>query len=294
MNLPTFAYLEAGNLDEACSLLREHSGDGKVLAGGTDLLVKMKHRRLMPSHLISIKGIAGLDYVDYKPGEGLRVGALTTIESVKRSPVVRKMYPVLFQAAAYMATIAIRNRATLVGNICNGSPSAETAPALVVLGARVRIVGPGAERVVAVEDFFTGPGCTVLEPGEIVAEIQVPEPPAGSAGVYEKHSLRRMDVAMVGVAALVAPAGETCGDIRIALSAVAPTPMRARKAEDVLRGLAPTVDLIAAAARAAAEESRPVTDIRGTAESRRKTVETLTARAIHQALKVARLELDRR
>ncbi len=300
MNVPAFTYQEAGSLEEACGLLREHPSDSKVLAGGTDLLVKMKHRRLVPAHLVNIKCIPGLDYIDYQPGEGLRVGALTTIESVKRSLAVRKRYPVLHQAAAYMATVAIRNRATLVGNICNGSPSAETAPALIVLGASARIAGPVSERVVAVEDFFTGPGCTVLEPGEIVVEIQVPEPPAGSAGVYEKHSLRRMDVAMVGVAALVVPDRSTgegvdlCGDVKIALSAVAPTPIRARKAEAVLRGVTPTRDLIAAAARAAAEESRPVTDIRGTAEARRSIVEKLTAQVLAQALKGAKLEVDRK
>jgi aerobic carbon-monoxide dehydrogenase medium subunit len=299
VNVPAFTYLEADSLEEACTLLWKHPSGGKVLAGGTDLLVKMKHRRLVPTHVVNIKGIPGLDHIEYQPGEGLRVGALTTIESLKRSLVVRKRYPVLFQAAAYMATVAIRNRATLVGNICNGSPSAETAPALIVLDAKARIVGPHSERIVAVEDFFTGPGCTVLEPGEIVAEIQVPEPPAGSAGVYEKHSLRRMDVAMVGVAALVVPGrgnGEgvdVCGDIKIALSAVAPTPIRATEAEAVLCGATPTWDLVAAAARAAAQESRPVTDIRGTADARRSIVERLTAQVLEQALKSAKLGVDR-
>jgi len=297
VNVPFFTYLEATSVGEACALLGEHSSDARVLAGGTDLLVKMKHRRLVPAHVVNIKGIPGLDYIDYRPGEGLRIGALTTIESVKRSLIVRKKYPVLYQAAAYMATIAIRNRATLVGNICNGSPSAETAPALIVLDAMVRIVGRSSERVVPVEDFFTGPGDTALEPSEIVAEIQVPEPPAGSAAVYEKYSLRRMDVAMVGVAALVVPergAGEgfgVCGDIKIALSAVAPTPVRAKNAESVLRGVAPTQALIAAAARAAAEESRPVTDIRGKAETRRSIVEKLTAQVLLQAMKGAKLEV---
>jgi carbon-monoxide dehydrogenase medium subunit len=295
VNVPAFAYYAAGSLEEACALLAEHGSGGKVLAGGTDILVKMKHRRVIPSFLVNIKGIAGLDHIRYDEEGGLRVGALATIESIKRSPAVRKKYPVLHQAAAYMATVAIRNRATLAGNICNGSPSAEAAPALIVLGAEARIVGLGGERTVAVEDFFTGPGCTVLAPDEIVVEILVPEPPAGSAGVYEKHSLRRMDVAVVGVATLVVPdsgAGGGVGrfgDIKIALSAVAPTPIRARKAEDILRGQAPTEDLIAAAARAAAGESRPITDIRASADSRKDMVEVLTAQVIHQALKAAKL-----
>jgi carbon-monoxide dehydrogenase medium subunit len=289
VNVPAFEYLRAMSLTEACALLSTHGQQGKVIAGGTDLLVKMKHRRLVPPYLIDIKGIAGLDRIEHVEGEGLRIGALATIESLKRSTPVRKKYPMLHQAAAYMATVAIRNRATVVGNICNGSPSAEMAPALIALGATARIVGPAGERSVPVEDFFAGPGRTVLEPDELVAELLIPEPPAGSGGVYEKHSLRRMDVAMVGAAALVVPDGEACGDIRIVLSAVAPTPIRATKAESVLRSHVPTEVLIAEAARTAADESRPITDIRGTAESRKNIVEVLTSQVIHQALKAARL-----
>lgn len=239
MNVPSFEYLRATSLDEACALLSSHGQRAKILAGGTDLLVKMKHRRLVPPYLIDIKRIPGLDYIRYEEGDGLRVGPLASIESVKRSLVVRKKYPVLHQAAAYMATIAIRNQATLVGNICNGSPSAETAPALIVLDAKARILGPGGERVVPVEDFFTGPGVTVLQPDEVVAELWVPEPQAGAGGAYHKHSLRRMDVAMVGVAALVVPDGEACGDIRIGLSAVAPTPIRAGERRACCGGRSP-------------------------------------------------------
>ena len=291
-NVPAFVYQQAATVEEACCLLAEHRSDSKILAGGTDILVKMKHRREVPSYLVNIKGIPGLDHIEYEPGEGLRLGPLVTIESLKRSPVVGKQYPMLHEAAAYMATISIRNRATVAGNICNGSPSAETAPALIVLGATVRITGPGGERVVAVEDFFTGPGSTVLEPEEIVVEIQVPEAPADSAGVYEKYSLRRMDVAMVGVASLVIPDGEICGDVRIALSAVAPTPIRARKAEEVLRRAAPTEKVVAAAARAAAEEARPITDIRGSAASRREIVQQLTAEVLRRSLTAAKLGVE--
>jgi carbon-monoxide dehydrogenase medium subunit len=294
MNLPAFTHLQPASLPEACALLAEHTGEAQVLAGGTDLLVRMKHRRSTPAYLVNLKGLPGLDYIEYVPGEGLRVGALASIEAVKNSVAIRKTYPVLRQAAAYMATVAIRNRATLVGNICNGSPSAEIAPALIVLGASAEIAGPRGARTVAVEDFFIGPGVTVLEPDEIVSEIRVPEPPARSAAAYEKHSLRRMDVAMVGVAALVAPAGDGDGAIdvvRLALSAVAPTPMRAKEAEELLRGCRPSSDLIAAAARAAAEAARPITDIRGSAEARRAIVETLTDQVIRQALKAAKMRV---
>ncbi|MFH0915400.1 MAG: xanthine dehydrogenase family protein subunit M [bacterium] len=288
MNVPAFEYLRAASLEEACTLLSACGKQGKIIAGGTDILVKMKHRRLIPPCLIDIKRIPGLDYIRYEDGKGLLVGPLASIESIKHSLVARKKYPVLHQAAAYMATVAIRNQATLAGNICNGSPSAETAPALIVLDAEVRIVGRGGERIVPVEAFFTGPGSTVLEPDEVVAELRIPEPPLGG-GAYEKHSLRRMDVAMVGVAALIVPEGEACGDVRIVLSAVAPTPIRAKKAESILRGQVPMEALIEEAARAAAEESRPITDLRGSAQSRRNIVETLTNQVIHQALRAAKL-----
>lgn len=294
MNVPAFAHLQPASLSEACALLAQHGAEAQVLAGGTDILVKMKHRKATPAYLVNLKGLPGLDYIEYVPGEGLRVGALASIEAVKNSVVIRKTYPVLRQAAAYMATVAIRNRATLVGNICNGSPSAETAPALIVLGATVEIVGPRGVRALAVEDFFGGPGVTVLRPGEIVSEIRVPEPPARGAAAYEKHSLRRMDVAMVGVAALVVPAngdGGAIDDFRLALSAVAPTPMRAKEAEQLLRGRTPSSDLIAAAARAAAQAARPITDIRGSAEARRAIVERLTDQVIRQALHAAKMRV---
>ncbi len=311
MNVPTFDYLHPDTLDEASSLLAQCGKKARVMAGGTDILVKMKQRRLVPPYLINLKGIPGLDYVRYEEGKGLHIGALASIESLKSSMIVRTRFPMLHQAAAYMATVEIRNRATLVGNICNGSPSAETAPALMALGAEARIVGQAGKRSVAVEDFFVGPGSTVLGPGELVAEVFVPEPPLGSGGAYDKYSLRRMDVAVVGAAALVVPergaaiadGGARSGrpgdpaapaiidDIRIVLSAVAPTPIRARGAEAVLRGKSPSLSLIEEAACVAAEESRPITDIRGSAELRRTMVPVLTTRVILQALRAAKLEV---
>ncbi len=289
MNVPSFTHLQPASVAEACALLAEHGTHAKVLAGGTDVIVKMKHRRMTPRYLVNIKGIPGLDCIDYEPGVGLRVGALATIEAVKASLPVRKVYPVLHQASAYMATVAIRNRATLVGNICNGSPSAETAPALIVLGAELRLVGPVGARTVLVEGFFTGPGETDLLPGEMVTEIFIPEPPAAAGAAYEKHSLRRMDVALVGVAALVVPDGDAVGDVKIALSAVAPTPIRATAAEGVLRGQTPAAELIGEAARAAAAAARPITDIRARAEARRDWVESLTGQVLRQALRAAKM-----
>ncbi|MCL5960545.1 MAG: FAD binding domain-containing protein, partial [Chloroflexi bacterium] len=163
MNLPEFVHFSPKSVQEACALLATYGKEARVLAGGTDLLVKMKHRRALPRYLVNIKRIPELSYIRYENGEGLRIGALTTMEDLKSSPVVRREYPMLHQSVSYMGTVEIRNRATIVGNICNGSPSAETAPALIALGAKVRIVKGDGERIVPVEEFFLGPSRTVVQ-----------------------------------------------------------------------------------------------------------------------------------
>lgn len=290
MHLPKFEYFAPMTLEDACSLLSKYGGEARVLAGGTDLLVKMKHRRMLPSYLISIKNVPDLGYIHYDEKEGLCIGALTTLEAIKASPVIRQRFGILAQAAGVVGSVAIRNRGTIGGNLCNAAPSAETAPALIALAAKVRIAGLGGERTIALEDFFTGPGETVLQTGEILTEIQVPNLPARSNGVYLKHSLRKMDIAIVGVGVVVTLSGESCTDIKIVLGAVAPTPIRARKAEEVIRGQEPNQKLTKRAAEIASRESSPIDDIRSRAEHRRNMVGILTAQAIEQAVKQARLE----
>ncbi len=287
MNLPEFVHHAPKTLQEAFALLSTYQRDARVLAGGTDLLVKMKHRRQVPPHVVNIKRIPGLDYVRYEEGQGLRIGALTTIETIKGSPEVRRKYPMLHEAISYMATIEIRNRATLAGNVCNASPAAENVPALLLLGAKARIASKNGERVVPLEEFFMGPGRTVLQPDEIVTEIQIPEPAPRSSGAYDKFSLRRMDIAVVGAAAQVTMNGGACDDIKIVLSSVGPTALRARKAEEVLRGQAPNEELIQRAGLAAMEDSRPITDLFGTADYKRNIVGIITPRVIKQALERA-------
>ena len=288
MKLPEFEQLWPKSAQEASAMLSTNGKEAKIVAGGTDLLVKMKHRRELPRYLVNIKRIPDLNYIKYDDKNGLSIGALATIEALKNSIEVRRVFPILHQAAAYMATVEIRNRATAVGNICNGSPSAETAPALIALGAKVRIINQDDERIVPVEDFFIGPGRTVMRLGDVVTEVQIQIPPSGNGGAYDKHSLRRMDVAVVGVATTVVMNGDMCSDLRIVLSAVAPIPIRAKKAEDVLRGMVPTSELIDKSAWMAAEESCPITDIRGTAEFRRNMVGVLARKVITQALKEVR------
>jgi carbon-monoxide dehydrogenase medium subunit len=283
--LPKFNYLAPTTLDEALSLLSEYRGRAKVIAGGTDLVPKLKRREIRaPEHVIDLKGIPGLDEIKFD-ASGLTLGALVTIGMVESSAKIQQRLGILAQAAQSMASPQVRNRGTIAGNICNAVPSADLAPPLLTLGARLKIVSGKGERTVNIEDFFTGPGQTALDEDEILAEIQLSSIPPNGKGVYLKLTPRRaMDLAIVGVAVVVIPQDGTCRDIRIALGAVAPTPIRAKKAEAVLKGQKLDDKLIEKAAQTAAGESRPIDDHRASAEYRRDMVEVLVKRAIKQAI----------
>ncbi|MFQ6014253.1 MAG: FAD binding domain-containing protein [Anaerolineae bacterium] len=276
-----FDYCAPTTIEEAIAALVEYDGQAKVLAGGTDLLVQMKHGQKSPRCLVNIKRIPGLRDISYDPEDGLRLGALVTLNEVIRSPLLQQHYPVLPQTAATMAGVQIRNLGTVGGNLCNAAPSADMAPSLIGLGAQVKLVGPGGEQIVPLEDFFTGPGTTVLQRGEIMTEIRVPAPPPGTAAVYLKHTPRRaMDIAVVGVAVV----GRIVNP-KITLGAVAPTPMRARRAEAVLREEVITEELLEEAARIASEECKPIDDVRSSAWYRREMVRVLTRRAVWQLVR---------
>ena len=282
--LPKFAYLSPQTLDEALGLLAKYRRKARIMAGGTDLVPKLKQRAVTaPEFVIDLKGIPGLDYIKFKKGEGLRIGALATIAGIEKSTVVKEKYSILAQAAATMASPQVRHRGTIAGNICNAVPSADSAPALLVLGAKVKLVGKKGERTLSIAEFFKGPNQTVLKPDEILVEIQVPEPPVGSISKYTKLSPRRaMDLAVVGVAVLLVPDGEKCGDIKIALGAVAPTPVRAKEAEEIIRGNKLSTELIEKAAEAAVKDCRPISDHRASAEYRADMVRVLTKRIISE------------
>ena len=284
--LPKFEYLRPSTIDEALSLLSQYRGRAKVIAGGTDILPKLKRREIKaPEYIIDLKGIPDLDYVRYDEVGGLSLGPLATIHAVEASPIVQDKFGVLYQAAESMASTQVRNRGTIAGNICNAVPSADTAPALLTLEADVKLASQMGERVVKIEEFFTGPNETVLTDKEILREIHVPNLPAQSRGVYLKLTPRRsMDLALVGVAAVLVAKDGICDDIRIALGAVAPTPMRARQAEEILRGQKLSDEVIARAAQIAGGECHPISDHRASQEYRCQMVEVLTKRAIRQAI----------
>ncbi len=240
-----------------------------------------------PEGIIDITGIPGLNSIDYDKNKGLRIGALCTHDEIENSQLVRDKYALLAQAVQTVGSVQIRCLGTIGGNLCNASPSADSAPALIGLGSKVKIFGPSGERTLPLDDFFKGPGQTALKADEILTEIVVPNLPPRSGGVYLKLGRRKaFDLAIVSVAAVVslASGGKTCSEIRIVLGGVAPTPLRAKQAEDFFRGKVINQANIEEAGKIAAGETRPISDVRSSAEYRKTVAEVLTRRAIQQAL----------
>ncbi len=283
--LPEFEYLKPATLAEAGGVLKKQSGKARIIAGGTDLLVEMKNRSIQPQVLVDIKSLPGLSHIEWGQKEGLKIGALATINEIVISPVIREQFGILSQAAQTIGSMQVRNRGTIGGNLCNASPSSDTAPALLALGARVKIAGGTGERVIPLEEFFMGPGQTVLQPGEILTEILLPPPVPHTAGAYLKLGIRKaMEIALVNVGVVVSldKRGGICREVKIALGAVAPTPIRSKKAEAALRGKPLVDEWITQAAQRASEEARPISDLRGSAEYRREMVRVLVQRAIDE------------
>jgi aerobic carbon-monoxide dehydrogenase medium subunit len=284
-----FEYVEAGTLPEAIARLGQDDGT-RVVAGATDFLVRWRQGVWKPRAVLSIKRIPGLDRVNYSPAAGLSLGPLVTIRTLELHPLIQQHYPALSQAATTFAGVQIRNLATVGGNICNASPAGDTLPALIAYGAECRLIGPDGERLVPLESFLLGPGRTALRPAELLVELRLPQPPPHSGALYIKHSPRSaMDISTVGVASVVTLEGGdgVCREVRITLGAVAPTVLRARSAESLLRGQRLEAGLIQQAARTATEEARPIDDIRGTAQHRKAIVEALIGRTLRSAIQMA-------
>ncbi len=285
-----FEYCAPTNLPEAISLLDRYGSTARLIAGGTDLLTALKERTDRPDYLINLAGLPELCFIEYDPADGLRIGAAATVREVEKSALIGAHYPVISSAAATLASVQIRNLATVAGNICRASPSADLPPALLALGASVRLLGPSGPRLIALVDFFTGPGKTVLRPNEILTEIRVPPVRPHSGAVYLKHCPRRaMDLASIGIAAALRLESGCLIEVGIAMGAVAPTPRRAPQAEAILTGQQPSPELIEQAAEAAEAEASPINDVRASAAYRRQMVHVLVRRALQEALELAQV-----
>jgi aerobic carbon-monoxide dehydrogenase medium subunit len=283
-----FAYLEPTSMPQALEWLNTYRARARVLAGGTDLYLRLRQSVFLPDYVIDLKRVPDLDYITATREGGVQIGPTALQESVARSLLIRQMYPALAEAAGWVGSVQTRNRATLVGNLCNASPAADTAPALLSYGAQVKMASINGERRVPLEEFFVGPGKTVLQDNELLAELVLPAPAPHTGAAFFRRTRTAMDIAVVCGAAMLTVADGTCQDVRIALGAVGPTPMRAPRAESALRGQALTEPLIEDASRIAAEEARPIDDVRSSAEYRREMVSILTRRGLKQALERAR------
>ena len=281
--LPSFDYVRATTADEVVRLLKEHGEAAQLAMGGTDLFVRMRDGFIRPQIVVDVKHLPGMRDVVYDGQAGLTVGAGATMNEIARHPDVRAHYPLLAEAANSVASYQLRNRATIGGNLCNGSPCADTGPATLVLEGWIALFGLGGEREVPAEAFFLGPGETALRAGELMTAIRYPIPPAGSAGRYLKLGRNRIgDLAVVSVAVLGFPDGTAPSGyrFRIALGSVAPVVLRVPAAEEVLAANPPGEQAFALAAEKAVEAASPIDDVRGSAAYRSAMVRQLTRRGL--------------
>lgn len=279
-----FELLEPETVEGAISSLSMYGTKAKVLAGGVDLVSKMMRWQVKPEYVVSIRRIPGLDYILINEEGGLRIGALTTLRSIEMSPVIRKDYHVLYEAVNQIASIQIKTMSTAVGNLCVATPASDVATALCVLSIKLKVNGPSQENIVPIEEFFVNVGMTILKPNQIVTEIIVPSVPRESSGAFMKLKPVKASISKVNVAVMLRLVNGICEDVRIALGAVAPTVIRAVRAEGILRGTKIDQKTLNTAAKTAVDESKPITDLRSNAEYRQEMVRVLVQRAILRAL----------
>ena len=282
--LTEFDYVKPASLAEASHILAEHGGEARPFMGGTDLFVRMRDGFISPKIVVDVKHLPGMRDISYDEQAGLTIGAAATMNQIARHPDVQTHYPLLAEAANSVASYQLRNRATLGGNLCNGSPAADTAPATLLLEGRIVLYGQNGEREVPADEFFLGPGATAMQAGELMTAVRFPVPPAGSAGRYLKLGRNKAgDLAIAGVAVFGFPDGTTSGyRFRIGLASVAPVPLRALEAEEVLAASPPGEETFALAAEKAMEAAAPIDDVRASAAYRKAMVRNLTLRALRE------------
>jgi len=281
-----FKYFAPKTLKEALTLLDKYRDENKVIAGGQSLLILMRHGLVAPEYLINIKGISELDYIKSDVKEGLKIGALTTHRTIEKSPVMKNGYSVLAEMEQKLASIQTRNWGTIGGNLCHADPAGDPMPVLIALKATLKIASSNGERTMAAEDFCLDYFETALEPDELLTEIQIPPVPPYTGTAYTKFNIIENDTPTVGVAVSITLASKdgNCQDARIVLGAAAPKPIRAQKAEEILRGKKLTDSLLKEAGEIASTECEPISDIHASAEYRQELVRVLVKRVAKEAL----------
>ena len=286
--LRPFELFEPDSIEEAIRISREYGDRGKILAGGLDLISKMRRWQMNPEALVSIQSIPDMDYIQGNGTGDVRIGALATLRAVELSPLIRNHHDMLYEAVHQIASVQVKTMGTAVGNLCVATPASDVTPPLMALGADLEITGSDGKKTVPLEIFYKGLEETLLEPGQIVTEIRIPAVPGGSGGAFLKLANTAACIAKVNVAVMMNLDNDICKEARIALGSVAPRVVRATQAEDMLRGKAPDAEAIGHAARLAAESVTPISDLRSTAEYRKEMVGILVKRGIERALERAR------
>ena len=283
-----FDYAAPLSVAEAVGLLTAHPS-ARLLAGGTDLLVQLRAGRKETDLVVDAKRIPELNALHYDPSHGLTLGSAVPCYRIYRDKTVARAYPSLVEVASLIGGTQIQGRASIGGNVCNAAPSADSIPLLIALGATCRIAGPRGSRDVAVEDFCVAPGRTVLQPGELLVSLHLPAPAPHSGARYLRFIPRNeMDIAVAGVGVEVVLENGRFRSARVALAAVAPTPLYVREAGETLAGSPVDEASIAAAAEIARKSARPITDMRGTSDYRSHLCAVLTRRALEAAVERAR------
>jgi carbon-monoxide dehydrogenase medium subunit len=284
-------YARPKTLQEAVRLLHEGGPTARVLAGGTDIIVMARERRRDTSVFVDIKGIPETVGIRYDATGGLTLGAATPLYQIYRDATVQRLYPAIVDSASLIGGTAIQGRASLGGNLCNAGPAADAIPTMIVLEGTANIIGPNGERTVAIEDFCTAPGRSVLEVGEVVVSLHFPPPRPGSGARFLRFIPRNeMDIAVVNSATSLVLDGNNVTSARISIGAVAPTPLFVLEAGAALAGKALSEATIAAAANAARDAARPIDDMRGSIRQRKQLSYVLTERTIRDAVHRARGE----
>jgi len=262
-----FEYFAPKTLDEALDLLDKYKDKNiKILAGGTDLLVKMKTINLKVDYLMNIKNISEINFLDTT--DGLKIGAVTPLSHIIKEEKVKMKYSALYEGIMSMAAPAIRNMGTMAGNLGNASPAADTVPPLIAYGAEVKLQSKRGERTVLVEDFITGVGKTIIEPDELITQINIPKINKNTGSAFLKKSRVKADLSKINLAVCLEREGNVCKDCKIVFGSVAIKALRAEKTEGLLKGQMINSELINKAAEEVSSEIKPIDDIRSTAEYR--------------------------
>ncbi|MEK7228992.1 MAG: xanthine dehydrogenase family protein subunit M [Candidatus Binatota bacterium] len=286
-----FELLQPRSLQEALEMKKNYGDKARVLAGGTDLLVLLKDQKLTAEAVMSLAGVRDLNFIRYEDGRGATLGALATHGGVATSPIIQQKFPDLAEACSQVGAVQIQNLGTVGGNLCNASPAADVAPPLLLVDAVLTLASTRGERRVSIHDFFQGPRRTVLQADEILKEIFVPEIPGRRGATYLKLGRRKaMEIAIVGIGVAIHLNGsdQVVSECRIAMGSVAPTPVRARRGEEILRNQEVRDELIEEVAVVAAEEASPISDVRASREYRLDMIRVLCRRAARVALARAR------